>query len=74
MLVDEPFANLDTATARALEDELATDLVEQRRTVLWVTLNGAEAAVAKRTLTMAGPPTGAWQVVDNRLDPIGGSP
>lgn len=75
VLVDEPFANLDAATARALQDELATHLVEQRRTVLWVTHNGAEAAtVAKRTLTMAGPPTGAWQVVDNRLDPIGGSP
>ena len=63
VLVDEPFANLDDATASALRHELALHLRDQRRTVLWVTHHKGEAnTVAERVLTMVGPPSGAWHL------------
>lgn len=66
VVVDEPFAHLDTVTAQDLRQELSRQLESTGATVLWVTHDPAEAeAVAHRTLVMAGPPHGAWTVVDH---------
>ena len=63
VVVDEPFASLDAATATTLREELVAHLTETDRTVLWVTHDVAEAtAVSSRTLYLHGPPTGAWTV------------
>lgn len=69
VVVDEPFASLDVATAQALRRGLVTHLANAGRTVLWVTHDPAEAsAVASRTLHLDGPPTGAWTLVDHDTD------
>jgi ABC-type nitrate/sulfonate/bicarbonate transport system ATPase subunit len=63
VLVDEPFASLDSTTATTLRDELVAHLGEVRRAVMWVTHDQREAdAVAGRTLVLAGPPTGSWRL------------
>lgn len=63
VLVDEPFSHLDEATSDALREELTTHLRAEHHTVIWVTHDAAEAAtVGDRTLTMHGPPDGAWVV------------
>ncbi|HRE02396.1 MAG TPA: ATP-binding cassette domain-containing protein [Ilumatobacteraceae bacterium] len=63
VLVDEPFSNLDAATASVLRDDLTGYLRAERRAVVWVTHDAAEAAaVGNRTLTMHGPPDGHWAI------------
>lgn len=72
VLVDEPFSNLDVATASALRDDLTAHLRALGRTTVWVTHDAREAAtVAARTLWMAGPPSGRWTLVD---DPVASGP
>lgn len=64
VLVDEPFSNLDVVTAARLRQDLTSHLHQLGRTVVWVTHDPAEAAaVAGRTLIMAGPPAGSWHLV-----------
>ena len=65
VLVDEPFSNLDAATARRLRDLLTEQLRTLDRVVVWVTHDAVEAEeVARRTLVMEGPPSGAWRLRD----------
>lgn len=66
LLVDEPFTGLDAGTAAHVRDLLLTHLHDFPRAVVWVTHDPEEAAaVARRTLRMDGPPSGAWRVVSN---------
>lgn len=66
VLVDEPFSHLDIVTADQLRADLSRHLDDTGRTCVWVTHDPAEAAaVAKRTLVMAGPPHGNWHIVDH---------
>lgn len=66
LLVDEPFAHLDVLTAAQLRTEFTDHLAGLTRTTVWVTHEpGEAAAVAQRTLVMAGPPHGAWQIVQH---------
>ncbi|MEM8746993.1 MAG: ATP-binding cassette domain-containing protein [Actinomycetota bacterium] len=66
VVVDEPFASLDDATATALRDELVAHLARTHRTVLWVTHSPAEAtSVASSTLHLAGPPNGDWRLTQH---------
>lgn len=66
MLVDEPFAHLDLNTADALRMVLVDHLSDADYATFWVTHSPTEAvAVASRTLVLAGPPTGAWRIVDH---------
>lgn len=68
LLVDEPFSHLDVVTAHQLRDELTAHLASTGTSAVWVTHDPAEAvAVASRTLVMAGPPHGSWELVDHRL-------
>ncbi len=70
VLVDEPFSHLDVVTANQLRAELKRHLAETGRTCVWVTHDPAEAAaVAQRTLVMAGAPHGAWQLVRHHRYP-----
>ncbi len=70
LLVDEPFAGLDAATAAHVRDLLLSHLHDFPRAVVWVTHDPEEAAaVARRTLRMDGPPSGAWSVVSNERIP-----
>jgi len=71
VVVDEPFASLDAATAAAIRSDLVAHLAETDRTALWVTHDPDEAAaVATRTLRLAGPPTGAWELIEHEtLEP-----
>lgn len=67
LLVDEPFSHLDVVTARELRSELIRQIREIGCTTIWVTHDPAEAAqVAERSLIMAGPPDGSWQLLDHR--------
>lgn len=64
LLVDEPFSNLDIATAAALRADLMHHIRQAGCTTVWVTHSPEEAAtVADRTLILSGPPTGDWQLV-----------
>ncbi len=66
MVIDEPFASLDMATAASIRNDLVIHLAKTGRTALWVTHDPAEAeAVASRTLCLAGPPGGAWELKDH---------
>lgn len=70
VLVDEPFSNLDAATAQRLRDLLTGELRTLDRVVVWVTHDATEAeAVARRTLFMDGPPSGAWHVQERDPTP-----
>lgn len=74
VLVDEPFASLDTETATRLRELLRDELAALGRPTVWVTHNAAEAtAVADHVLYMAGPPGGEWrhQNVTGRITPCG---
>lgn len=63
VLVDEPFASLDSDTAVKLRELLTRELRELVRPVVWVTHNATEARlVATRILEMDGPPDGAWRI------------
>lgn len=63
VLVDEPFAHLDTVTAEELRVDLLAHLRGTGSTVVWITHDPAEAlAIGDRTLTLAGPPTGGWTI------------
>lgn len=66
VLVDEPFANLDLSMASRLRQELIEHLRSSESTSIWVTHDPLDAATAAdRTLVLAGPPSGAWQIVDH---------
>lgn len=68
MLVDEPFAHLDLNTADVLREVLGQHLNAGQYCTAWVTHSPQEAvAVASRTLVLAGPPTGAWRLVEHRV-------
>jgi NitT/TauT family transport system ATP-binding protein len=63
VVIDEPFASLDDATAAALRDDAIEHLSASACSVLWVTHDRAEAErVADRILFLSGPPTGAWRL------------
>src|SRR5690606_19501882 len=65
VLVGAPSSHLDRVTAEALRHELCTNGRAAGSAVIWVTHDPDEAlAVADRTLVMAGPPSGAWSIVD----------
>ncbi len=69
LLVDEPFSHLDIVTARQLRADLKRQISATGCTTVWVTHDPAEAAeVAVRTLIMAGPPHGAWKLIDHPED------
>jgi len=75
VVVDEPFASLDTTTATAIRNELVAHLADSNRTVLWVTHDADEAAtVASRILRLDGPPTGSWELIDQPTTDPGGTP
>lgn len=75
VVVDEPFASLDAVTASTLRNDLVTHLARTQRAVMWVTHDQAEAeAVATRTLHLAGPPTGAWELIDHHPPTTGEMP
>jgi NitT/TauT family transport system ATP-binding protein len=57
LLLDEPFASLDAATARAMRTVLAEELTARRPTTLLVTHDGADvAAMADRVVELGGSP------------------
>jgi len=67
LLVDEPFSHLDVVTARQLRQELTRQVATTGCATVWVTHDPAEAAeVAGRTLVMAGPPHGAWKLIEHQ--------
>lgn len=69
MLVDEPFAHLDLNTADVLREVLGQHLNAGQYCTAWVTHSPQEAvAVASRTMVLAGPPTGAWRLVDHGVN------
>ncbi|WP_168583484.1 ABC transporter ATP-binding protein [Gephyromycinifex aptenodytis] len=61
VFVDEPFSALDRALAEELRADLSKLLTARRCITVWITHDPREAQeIADLTLTLSGPPTGAW--------------
>jgi NitT/TauT family transport system ATP-binding protein len=75
ILLDEPFAALDFQTRLLLENELWRILLEERKTVLLITHDIAEAiSMSDRILVMSKRPGRVKTTIDVRLARASGSP